>query len=103
MGTDGRLLAEIAFAAEVIQWRGPAPFYFAVVPPEQVGEVHYAAREASYGWGCVPVNATIGGVDFTTSLFPRDGGYMLPLKVAVRSRCGIAPGDIVQIRLRIFA
>lgn len=94
-------LADIAFAGEVIHWRGPSPFHFVAVPDDLVGEVRYAARLASYGWGCVPVEAHAGGVDFTTSLFPKDGGYLVPLKDAVRKRAGIALSDRVEIALRI--
>lgn len=82
-------IADISFIAEIIHWRGPSPFYFAAVPDEHVGEVRYAARQASYGWGVVPVEADINGVTFHTSLFPKDGGYLLPLKVDVRKRAGI--------------
>lgn len=96
-------LADITFSATVIEWRGPAPHYFAAVPPEQVGEVAYAARLASYGWGCVPVSATVNGVDFTTSLFPKDGGYLLPLKLAVRRQADIATGDTIGVRMQIFS
>lgn len=96
-------LADLTFTGEIIEWRGPAPFHFVAVPEALVGEVHYAAREASYGWGVVPVEATAHGTDFRTSLFPRDGGYLLPLKAAVRKACDIALGDIVEIRMRIFA
>jgi hypothetical protein len=94
-------LYEAELAGVVIEWRGPAPFFFVRLPDEQVGEVSYAARLASYGWGCVPVEARIGAVDFTTSLFPRHGGYLLPLKAAVRARTGLAVGDVATIGLRI--
>src|SRR5688500_5694064 len=94
-------LLDIAFTAKAIEWRGPAPFVFVEVPEEHVGEVRYAARQASYGWGCVPVKASIGGVEFTTSLFPRDGGYLLPLKVAVQRQAGIGPGQTVEVEMRI--
>lgn len=92
---------DMVFSGEVIHWRGPAPFHFVAVPESQVGEVRYAARLASYGWGCVPVAARVGDLDFTTSLFPKDGGYLLPLKEAVRKHAGIAPGDTVQVEMRI--
>jgi len=99
---DRTLLTDIAFAAAIVEWRGPAPFHFVAVPDALVGEVHYAARLASYGWGCVPVEVTARGVDFRTSLFPRDGGYLVPLKAAVRREAGIALGDMVEMRVRVF-
>lgn len=86
-----------------MHWRGPSPFYFAVVPDEHVGEVRYAARQASYGWGVVPVEAVINGVPFRTSLFPKDGGYLLPLKVDVRKRAHIDLDAPVDVEMRISA
>ncbi len=103
MSGAGRILADIRFVGEVIIWRGPAPFHFVAVPSDQVAELHYAAQLASYGWGVVPVAATACGVDFTTSLFPKDGGYLLPIKAAVRKEGPIEPGDRVPIRIRVMS
>lgn len=94
-------LASITFDNEIVHWRGPAPYLFVPVPEEHVGEVSYAARIASYGWGCVPVEADIEGVAFTSSLFPRDGGYMLPVKVAVQKAASVGLGDRVRVRMTI--
>jgi hypothetical protein len=96
-------LAELAFDGEIIHWRGPAPWLFVAVPFEHVGEVAYAARQASYGWGCVPVAARIGGTDFTTSLFPRDGTWLLPVKVAVQRAERVGLGDTVNVAMRVVA
>ena len=89
------------FDATVIEWRGPAPFLFAPLPDAMVGEVRYAARQISYGWGVVPVTATIGSTTFSTSLFPRGETYLLPVKVAVQRAEGVALGDRVAVRLAI--
>jgi hypothetical protein len=94
-------LADLGFSAPVVEWRGPSPFFFAAVPGEHVGEIHYAASIASYGWGCVPVEASANGIAFTTSLFPREGGYLVPLKAAVRKAAAIDVGEEVALRLRI--
>ena len=96
-------LVEIAFEAAVIHWRGPAPFFFVAVPEHHVGEVRHAARTASYGWGCVPAEARIGAVAFTTALFPRHDGYLLPLKAAVRKQAGVELGDVVAVTMRIHS
>ena len=101
MSADDEPLASIAFDGEIVRWRGPAPFLFVPVPEALAGEVAYAARLASYGWGCVPVAARIGATDFTTSLFPRGGTYMLPVKVAVQRVEQIGPGDRVSVEMRI--
>ncbi len=85
----------LTFTATIIEWRGPSPFLFLPIPEEHIPEIRFAAREASYGWGVVPVSARIGGTDFTTSLFPRNGGYLLPMKVAVQRAEGVGLGDQV--------
>lgn len=100
--TNGEPLAAIAFDATIVEWRGPAPFLFVAVPEDYVGEVSYAARMASYGWGCVPVTARIGGTAFTSSLFPRDGGYLLPVKVAVQRAEGVSLGSTVSVEMQVL-
>ena len=52
----------IAFEGEVIAWRGPAPFYFVRLPAVHADALRGLAARASYGWGCLPVAATIGAV-----------------------------------------
>lgn len=96
------IFADIAFGAQVIEWRGPSPFYFAAVPEALVGEVRYGAKMASYGWGVVPVEAEANGVPFRTSLFPKEGGYVVPLKEAVRREAGVILGDAVKVRIRVM-
>jgi len=96
-------MEQVAFEGEIIHWRGPAPFLFVSVPQHHVGEIRFAGREASYGWGVVPVEARIGATDFTTSLFPRDDGYLLPVKVAVQKSEQVGVGDKVAVVLRVAA
>lgn len=102
MSRAGPLL-KISFTGTIIHWRGPAPFYFVAIPDDQVGEVHWAARIASYGWGCVPVDASANQLAFRTALFPKEGGYMLPLKAEVRKKLGVELGDSLAITMRIDA
>jgi hypothetical protein len=101
MGVRGEPLASVEFEAAIIHWRGLAPYLFVPVPERHADEVRYAARLASYGWGCVPVEARIGDVDFTTSLFPRDGTYLLPIKSEVQRVAGVGLGDRVRVVMRI--
>lgn len=103
MAKRGRSETEFRFRTDVIEWRGPAPFYYAPVPVDQAGRVRALAKVASYGWGCVPVTATIGGVTFTTSLFPKGETYLLPLKVAVRRKINVTVGDMVDVTMTIGA
>jgi hypothetical protein len=95
-------IAEFRFEAEIIHWRGPAPFFFAPAPAEQVEALRQAARTATYGWGVVPVEATIDDFTFHTSLFPKDGTYLVPLKAAVRRKTNITAGDTVTVELTIW-
>ncbi|PTM96729.1 uncharacterized protein DUF1905 [Streptomyces sp. VMFN-G11Ma] len=45
----------------------------------------------------IPVLSRIGDIDFETSLFPRDGGHLLPLKAAVRTLRQITVDDEAAI------
>jgi hypothetical protein len=71
-------------AGPVIEWRGPAPFFFLPLDDDAAAFIRALAPSLTYGWGVIPVEATIGGTTFTTSLIPREDTYFLPLKVAVR-------------------
>ena len=97
----GGYLADIAFEAVIVEWRGPAPYLFVAIPDEHHAEIRHAARLASYGWGVVPVEARIGAAAFTTSLFPRDGSYLLPVKVAVQRAASVGLGDRVDVQVRV--
>lgn len=92
---------DLEFSGEIWSWRGPAPYHFVTVPDDECGALEAAAPLVSYGWGVIPVAARIGGTEWTTSLFPKDGGYLVPLKDAVRKAEGLALGDSVTIRLVI--
>jgi hypothetical protein len=92
---------EFTFDGRVIEWRGPAPYYYLPVPGEESADIREIAATASYGWGVIPVVARIGDVEFETSLFPKDGGYLLPLKVAVRKPQQITVGDEITVEMAI--
>jgi hypothetical protein len=91
----------LKFEGQVIYWRGPSPFHFVAVPEPVAKKIKAEAARLSYGWGVIPVTATIGNVEFTTSLFPKDGGYLLPIKNAVRLPAGIEVGDNLKISLSL--
>ena len=92
---------DLRFDGTVLEWRGPAPYYFVRIPVAQAEEIAAVAAMASYGWGCIPVSARIDDVGFTTSLFPKDGGYLLPLKAAVRKAVGLDEGAEVRVELTV--
>jgi len=64
---------EWTFEGSIIYWRGPAPFYFVPLSEEVVADIAPVANQLTYGWGCIPVQATIGDTAFDTALFPKDG------------------------------
>ena len=88
---------EFEFDGVVVEWRGPAPFYFVPMPSELSAEVKALAQTLSYGWGVVPVRARVGNVDFTTSLIPREGVFWLPIKDAVRRPNSLGVGDNTSV------
>ena len=88
---------------EVFHWRGPAPHHFVAVPPAGVEALQDVAEVVSYGWGMVPVTVRLGATTWTTSLWPREGGYVVPLKLAARRAEGVELGDVVARRLVVDA
>jgi hypothetical protein len=98
---DDEPLARFSFETRVIYWRGPSPFFYAPIPEPHVKELRQLAKIVTYGWGMVPVDVQIGDVGFNTSLFPKDGGYLLPLKAEVRRRTNVTADDVIAVELTI--
>ncbi|MFI9151266.1 DUF1905 domain-containing protein [Streptomyces sp. NPDC053367] len=71
------------------------------MPDPESADIREVAALATYGRGVIPVEARIGGLAFGTSLFPEDGGHLLPLKAAVRRPHGVSPGDEVTVGLKV--
>ncbi|MCP3422944.1 DUF1905 domain-containing protein [Nocardioides pinisoli] len=91
---------EIEFAGEVVEWRGPAPYVFVVLPSDAADLVDEVKAEVVY-WGVVPVRAWIGETEFTTAMFPREDTWFLPLKVAVRRAEDVDLGQVVEVRMQV--
>lgn len=91
------------FTAQVWYWRGPAPFHFITVPAADAEAIREVSGMLTYGWGMIPVRAVVRGSDFSTAMWPKDGGYCLPLKAAVRKAGKIEVGDLVDVELTIGA
>ncbi|MDP9101154.1 MAG: DUF1905 domain-containing protein [Actinomycetota bacterium] len=89
----------LEFAGEVWFWKGPAPWHYVTVPEPESAEIAAVASAVTYGWGVIPVTATVGGTTWTTSLFPKDGRYLVPLKAAVRRAEEIELGESIRVRL----
>lgn len=86
---------------EVVTWRGPAPHHFVRVEDDDAALIAETAAAVTYGWGMVPVRLTLGATTWTTSLWPKDGDYLVPLKADVRRREDVTVGDEVTVRIEI--
>jgi hypothetical protein len=92
---------QFSFSNDVWYWRGPSPFHFLTVPETESHKIKKVSNLVTYGWGVVPVNAQIKKTEWTTSLIPKNGLYLVPLKNAVRFSEGLNIGDIVEIQLSL--
>lgn len=88
---------ELTFDGEVVWWRGPAPYHFVALPEPEAGRLRAVASRVTYGWGCIPATVTLGATTFTTSIFPKDGGFLVPVKTAARRAEGVELGDDVTL------
>lgn len=91
---------DLEFSGELVEWRGPSPYHFVPLPPDEADLIDEVKADVAY-WGVVPVSARIGETDFTTSMFPREGTWFLPIKDAVRRGEEIELGDVVDVSLRV--
>lgn len=89
------------FNGEVIHWRGPAPYYFVRVPESESDAIRAIAKLVSYGWGVIPVCAKIGESEWFTSLFPKDGAYLIPIRAIIKHAEALEAGQIVYISLDV--
>jgi hypothetical protein len=110
LGVDPQDAGPWTFTGPIWLWRGKAgdgaadksstAWHFLTI----TGDVAAALRGAgSAAWGSVPVTATIGMTTWKTSLFPSKerGGYLLPVKMAVRKAERVADGDVVTVELQV--
>lgn len=91
----------LSFSGEMWFWRGPSPFHFITVPDEQSAELEAASAFVTYGWGMIPVTAYIGATSWKTSLWPKNGGYIVPVKDQVRKAEDLELGDIITVSLEV--
>ncbi len=98
--THGMGSMDFEFDGPVIEWRGPAPFYFVRVPEEASADIKFAAKGLEY-WGQVPVVVRISDIEFGTALFPKNGRYLIPLKDEVRKSAGVEVDQVLAIGLNV--
>lgn len=92
---------DLEFDGPIWFWRGPAPFHFVTVPEEQCIAIKAISGLVTYGWGMIPARVRIGETEWKTSLWPKNGSYIVPIKDSVRKAEHIGEGDVVTLQLRI--
>ena len=89
--------------------KAPASWHFITIDGEVAQAIHATAimrrleGQRRKGWGSMKVTATIGETSWDTSIFPAKdvGGWMLPVKAAVRKTEGLSVGDVVIVTLAL--
>lgn len=89
------------FSGKIWFWRGPSPFFFVTVPEKEAGEIKSISGLVTYGWGMIPARVRIGKTEWETSLWPKDGLYIVPIKTSVRKAEDLEEGDKVTVRLEV--
>jgi hypothetical protein len=92
---------EFKVSSPLIEWRGPAPFYFVAIDEADSRIIKSVAKEYTYGWGVIYITAFIGKTTWTTAVIPKDGRYLIPMKEAIRKEVGIELGDTVSMRVKL--
>jgi hypothetical protein len=91
----------IEFDGKIVFWKGPAPWFFVTVPAKHSRDLKSISGLVTYGWGVIPVHVLIGKTGWQTSLFPKDGRYLVPIKASVRKAENLEEGDKVTVRLEV--
>jgi hypothetical protein len=68
------------------------------VPEDGCAELEAASAFVSNGRGMIPVTARVAPTTWQTSLFPKDGGYVVPVRTDVRRAERVDVGDTVTVR-----
>lgn len=97
-----------AIETELWRWQAEPPakgaWFFVTLTGEAADAIRARGFElralgGARGFGSVRVRASVDGVAFDTSAFPHQssGGYVLPVKAAVRKAAGVGEGDVVTV------
>jgi hypothetical protein len=92
---------KLEFNGKIWFWKGPAPWFFVTVPAKLSRDINAISRIVTYGWGMIPVHVRIGKTEWETALWPKDGRYIVPIKLSVRKAEKLAQGDKVTVHLEV--
>ena len=92
----------IEFEGEIWLYEGPDPWHFITLPLEAADALRERTQVPARGFGSIPVEVTIGGSEWRTSVFPdkNSGSLLLPVKAAIRDSEGLAEGDRPLVRIK---
>jgi hypothetical protein len=92
------------FRATLWRWSANASWVFLTVPPEASDEIDDHRGASARGFGAIKVKVRIGASAWRTSIFPSTahGGYVLPVKKAVRIAEGVGVDDDVTVLLDVI-
>lgn len=86
----------------------PAAWFFVTIAGEVADGIRLAAIGGQWldgrkGFGSARVSAAIGDTRWNTSVFPHkeSGGWLLPVKAAVRKAENLAEGDAVTVTVSL--
>lgn len=86
----------------------PAAWYFVTIAGDTGDAIRLAAIGGQWldgrkGFGSARVEAAIGDTRWKTSVFPHreSGGWLLPVKAAVREAEGLVEGDMVTVTVSL--
>jgi hypothetical protein len=91
----------VEFNGKIWYWHGPAPWYFVTIPAKHSRDLKAMVGFVTYGWGMIPADVRIGKTKWKTSLFPKNGRYIVPIKTSVRKAEKLEQGDKVTVRLEV--
>ena len=104
-------MEEFTVTAALWRWQAataPAAWFFVTIAGDVADAIRLAAicgqwLDGRKGFGSAKVRATIGDTSWSTSVFPHreSGGWLLPVKAAVRKAEGLAEGDAVTVTVSL--
>lgn len=93
----------VEFESELWLWeaRRTESWTFVSLPADASEDIRELSAGPRRGFGAVRVQARIGASQWKTSIFPGEGGYVLPVKRAVRTAEGLDVGDVVTVTVEL--
>jgi hypothetical protein len=96
----------VVFDAELWTWdaRRSNSWTFVALPADASEEIREVVGGPRRGFGSIRVRVTSGGSTWKTSIFPdsASGGYVLPVKGAVRTAEDLDVGDVATLTVELI-